>query len=338
MMAGMYFMLYHMKSTKNKGSITIESSIALSIFICVTLSLAFFIKIVYTHEIVQHALNQTANEISQLSYLYLVKEAIGIEEKIFENLDEEIKDIYEDDFDRLCLNLAKIYMAKYFTDNEIKDSSKKLKGLNIIDGLDGLDMSMSSFLSGDKKDIDIVVMYEMDMPVPIKVLPALNFIQRATVKAWFFGDEDINKIQDDKEDVWSLDNFTRGRKIREIFGANLPLNFPVIARFSLGTATAIKSMDLTARSYQDPKLVKQKLCLYINELAKYLGQEKPWGKDRILIEENDIKERQLLLVIPKNEVKEEITKSLEECILYGKNNNVILKIEKFGYKKDSDFP
>lgn len=271
------------KYNSNKGSVTMEASIVLSIFICVAISIAFFIKLVYTHEIMQHALNQTANEMSQLSYLYHVSGIKDIEEEIFQNLDEEIgkiyvipenlrdmlhsviKGMYEDDFNRLCSILTKIYMEKYFidVDNKTEDPDKKIKRLNINDGMSGLDMSMSSFFEDDINDIDIVVRYKIDIPVPIKIFPALHIVQRATVKAWLFGDEIIDN---NEEDIWSLDNFTRGKKIREIFGANLPFNFPVIARFNSGTATMIKSMDITTKSYQNPEMVKRKLSFMLMNL------------------------------------------------------------------------
>jgi hypothetical protein len=234
------FLGWNYGSHKNNGAVTIEASIVLPLFICVALSIAFFIKVVYTHEIIQHALNQTANEISQLSYIYHASGVKSIEEEIFQNIGNEvgeledipeelrdmlysvIKGIYEDDFNRLCSTLTKIYMGKYFTDGEIKDPDKKLKKLNIDDGMNGLDMSMSSFFVDDKNDIDMIVRYKIDIPVPIKIFPPLHFVQRATVKAWLFGDEIIN---DNEEDIWSLDNFTRGRKIRKMFGANLPFNY-----------------------------------------------------------------------------------------------------------------
>jgi hypothetical protein len=345
------FLGWNYGSHKNNGAVTIEASIVLPLFICVALSIAFFIKVVYTHEIIQHALNQTANEISQLSYIYHASGVKSIEEEIFQNIGNEvgeledipeelrdmlysvIKGIYEDDFNRLCSTLTKIYMGKYFTDGEIKDPDKKLKKLNIDDGMNGLDMSMSSFFVDDKNDIDMIVRYKIDIPVPIKIFPPLHFVQRATVKAWLFGDEIIN---DNEEDIWSLDNFTRGRKIRKMFGANLPFNFPVIARFNSGTAVMIKSMDLTAKSYQMSEAVKKKVELYINELAGYPGQENPWGKDGIVIKREDIKVKQLLLVIPENPVVKEVMESLEECIIYARGVGVLLSIRKYGYKKDAN--
>ena len=67
-------------SHKNNGAVTI-ASIVLPLFICSLINSVFH-KVVYTHEIIQHALNQTANEISQLSYIYHASGVKSIEENI----------------------------------------------------------------------------------------------------------------------------------------------------------------------------------------------------------------------------------------------------------------
>jgi len=55
---------------KNKGSLTLEAAISLPVFICVILSIAFLTRIVILHNLMQHAINDTANEIATYSYLY----------------------------------------------------------------------------------------------------------------------------------------------------------------------------------------------------------------------------------------------------------------------------
>lgn len=346
------FMKKNNKKGNTRGSVTIEASIVLPFFLCVVITVAFFIKVIYTHEIIQHALNQTANEISQLSYIYHISginEFFGeFEEELFQKPDGElnklpdipeelreelyalIKGMYEDDLNKLFSTLAKIYMRKYFMSSEAKDPDERLRKLNIDGGIDGLDMSMSGFFANDRNDIDLVVKYMIDIPIPIKIFPPLCFIQRAAVRAWLYGDEKIES----EEDIWSLDNFTRGRKIREIFGANLPFNFPVIAKFSSGTATMIKSMDLTAKSYQEPEITSKKIQVYINELAEYNGQEKPWGQGGIVIKREEINKKELLLVIPENPIGNGVIKSLEECKIYASGRGVVLRIERYGYKKE----
>jgi len=344
----------------DRGSITLEATIVMAFFLCIALSLTFFIKIAYTHEIIQHALNQTANDLAQLCYIYHLSGADDLAKQIenefskdnMEELDrllaeyvpeelhdevypliETAKGIYNGDFDMLCASLIKEYMKKYLTGPGMKDPEEKLRALNILGGINGLDMSMSGILANERKDIDLVVKYKMDIPVPVRLFPPLCFEQRATVRAWLYGDEDKER-KDNTEEIWNLGNFERGRKIREIFGANLPFNFPVIARFVLdsGTASMIKSMDLTAKTYQEPEAVVMKIQSYIDELAAYEGQDEPWGRDGIVIRKEDIKRRELILVIPGNPIDDNITKALEMCKTYAGSKNVILRIEKYGYK------
>lgn len=55
-----------------RGSLTVESAIVLPVIICIILSIAFIMRITYVHSVVQHALNDSANELSTYSYLYSI--------------------------------------------------------------------------------------------------------------------------------------------------------------------------------------------------------------------------------------------------------------------------
>ena len=54
---------------RDKGSVTVEASIVFPIFVCVIISIIFLIKAVIVHEIIQHAINEAAHELSAASYL-----------------------------------------------------------------------------------------------------------------------------------------------------------------------------------------------------------------------------------------------------------------------------
>ena len=53
-----------------KGSATIEATISLITIITAVITFSMFIKVVYIHGIVQHAIIQTANEMAEYSYFY----------------------------------------------------------------------------------------------------------------------------------------------------------------------------------------------------------------------------------------------------------------------------
>lgn len=57
---------------KSKGSLTVEAALTLPIFLFVILSISFLIKAVYVYEIMEHAIMETAKELSTYSYILTV--------------------------------------------------------------------------------------------------------------------------------------------------------------------------------------------------------------------------------------------------------------------------
>ncbi|NJD02613.1 MAG: pilus assembly protein [Ruminiclostridium sp.] len=55
-----------------KGSITVEAALVLPIFLCIVISVMFFIRVVYTHELIQHAIAETAKEMASAGYIFHV--------------------------------------------------------------------------------------------------------------------------------------------------------------------------------------------------------------------------------------------------------------------------
>lgn len=259
-------------------------------------------------------------------------------EEIAENPMEELKSIgfaivseaFSDIKTQVFLPAVRLNLKKYLKSEDDTDINTKLLGLNIENGFNGLDFSESSFLENQNNDIDIIVKYKMSLPLPVKLFPKILIVQRASARIWVGEGE---AAQANEDDIWSLSNFERGTKLRNIFGANLPGNFPVIAGFKGGTANMIKSMDLTADSYQTQSAVKKKVYEYIDELANYQGQEKPWGSNKIVIKREEITQRKLTLIIPGNTLSSEINSELSKCIEYANSRGVNLSIEKYGMKK-----
>ena len=242
-----------MDDRSTRGAVSLEAAIALPVFFCVIVAIAFLLRVVQVHERVQHAISQASLEIAGISYAYGISGALDVQRDAealvsrglnnvedavaksaqFENwLPEEASNEVSRQFanasaaltDRvngaLFSHYASSVTKKYLnTAASSADAggpvgdSNPLRGANIGGGWNGLDFSGSTYLT--------------------------------------------NKQNED--DIWSLDNFTRGRRIREIFHANLPSNFPGIAAYSNGVATLIHSLDVTAASYQDPADIGRKL-------------------------------------------------------------------------------
>jgi len=362
-----------------KGSLTVEAAIVLPVFLCVIISVMFFIKVVHTHEVVQYALDKTAGEIAVFSYIFHASGLKEIDDSVEEgietasgkiidgmfqafgaiqgldlsmdgangfagNLAGYLKDIaaakakggYGDAKTQVFIPLVKLYMKQYLLTGTARDINKRLRDLSVAGGYDGMDFSFSGFFEDERDSIDLVVRYEMNIALPIKILPKIIIFQRAASRAWLGGDG-ADEIPKDGEDIWTLDNFQRGRKLRALYGGNLPFNFPVIAAFdTAGTATMIKSMDLTAKTYQNASKVAEVAGGYINELAAFRGQDEPWGGKGIVVREGDIKLRQLLLVVPGNPIAPEIEAALESCRQKAEAKGVKLRIERYGFKKTAE--
>ena len=75
--------------------------------------------------------------------------------------------------------------------------------------------------------------------------------------------------------VWRLNRFERGRRIESKLGENLGWNFPTIDKLQGGVATSIKSLDLTAKSYQKGNTLFNTLKKYINKVDDFTGAN--WG-------------------------------------------------------------
>lgn len=387
------------------GAMTLEAALIMPVLLCAFFSVVFLIKAVYTYEMVQHALDETASEIASAGYIYhvsgirdihdtvrndindrsdLFKEQVGsifdtynslkninsslgqgfpnirdsadllsnAGENFAKMLDEaeiaasnpldELKSIacyiasgaFDNAKTQLFTPIVKLYMKKYLVSESTADVNERLRELNIIGGFDGMDFSESSFLDDRGENIDIIVRYHIKLPLPIQFSSGLQFVQRVRVKAWMGGDESHGVLGDTvaAEDIWSLDNFQRGRKIQRLFGANLPSNFPVIAKFESGKAVMIKSMDLTAASYQKGDHAQKTLKGYMDELAAYQGQEKPWGSSGTVIHKEDIKSREMLLVIPENKLSDANEKLLSDMAVTASFQGITLVVKRYGTK------
>ncbi|HHV30095.1 TadE/TadG family type IV pilus assembly protein [Acetivibrio mesophilus] len=73
---------------KKNGSLTVEAAISLPLFMCVFLSIAFFMKVVYIHNNVQYAINGAANEVATYSYLYSISGLRELNDAATETADE----------------------------------------------------------------------------------------------------------------------------------------------------------------------------------------------------------------------------------------------------------
>ena len=146
-----------------------------------------------------------------------------------------------------------------------------------------------------------------------------------------YGDSSLILEGDDSknggDDIWGLDNFSRGEGFRNVFGSNLPKTYPVIDNYENGNATSFKSIDLTAPYYQSKSKIAKSIKKDVDELSAFKGGEKTIDGKRYKVD--NISGKILKVVIPANTPKDrkETIKSLEE---YAKSKGVKLVIEEYG--------
>lgn len=90
---------------KIDGSVTVEAAIALPVFICVILTIGFFIRVFYIQEIMQHAMVETVNKMSSYSYIYYksglydlqreLEEGLRDDTELLSHIDDTKKSLYD---------------------------------------------------------------------------------------------------------------------------------------------------------------------------------------------------------------------------------------------------
>lgn len=215
--------------TKQNGYLTVEAALVLPIFICAILTIGFMTKLVYTHEIVQHAINEAANEMSASSYIYYTSGIYDIDDTISNELEDkkqqseehikniatlykelnssisEIESDAKDEMMGLASLIAKtgydksktvvgnVLISHYMKKHGLND--KRLKRLNIEE----LDLSSSTYFNNNE-DIDVIVKYNMNIPLPIKFTNYITIVQRAKARAWMGGEDHSSATENNGEE------------------------------------------------------------------------------------------------------------------------------------------
>jgi RHS repeat-associated protein len=121
---------------------------------------------------------------------------------------------------------------------------------------------------------------------------------------------------------WSLNQFARGLEIEDMLGGNLPKNFPTIDRFANGVATSIKSIDLTAPTYQNVGRLTSRLNGYIDSAAGFNGAT----FNGVAITPGQITSRGLDIAIQPGVASAAQTAALNDAIAYGASQGVVVRV------------
>lgn len=124
------------------------------------------------------------------------------------------------------------------------------------------------------------------------------------------------------DSLWEKGAFKRGQIIDKALGNNLGYNFPVVDKLNDRTITSIKSMDLTANTYQTGRGIYNTLVKNIDTLDSFT--ERAWHGTVVSKEVYDYKE--LEVAIPKIKISQDQKRGLDEAIQYAKSKNIRIKI------------
>ncbi len=129
--------------------------------------------------------------------------------------------------------------------------------------------------------------------------------------------------------VWELPPVQRGKVLESLFGGSLPEFFPVLDAYDQvsGHAASIVSIDTTLDLYSDGCELKKTIIEKADELSAY-----KFGKyEDVLITDKDIDTRELIIVIPENQLNDNQFMKLEECMDYTSENSIILTVKRYQY-------
>jgi hypothetical protein len=169
---------FKFRADTKKASLTVEAALVLPVFLFFMLSFLYFIQIFIVQEQIQASITKMGLNLAKTAYVFKdfpdIEEALSLDFTIFNDdydigLDELADHLVSD-------NLLKFYAKKYLDTDQINRSC-------IVDGFDGINFTDSSVLCGSDY-IDIIVSYEVSIPVKTFVLGDMQMIQRVRLHNW----------------------------------------------------------------------------------------------------------------------------------------------------------
>ena len=124
------------------------------------------------------------------------------------------------------------------------------------------------------------------------------------------------------DSLWEKGAFKRGQIIDKALGNNLGYNFPVVDKLNNRTITSIKSMDLTANTYQTGRGIYNALVKNIDTLDNFAGRR--WHGT--IVSKKIYDKKELEIAIPKVKISQDQKRGLDEAIQYAKTKNIRVKI------------
>ena len=173
--------------SNTQGSLTVEASLVLPLFLCVVLFFVSFFQVMYIQEQVSLGLWETAKEISQYSYCYEMLTEDSAKENTDGNKTTQLG-IGPWIYGGLTGQKMRSYLSAGFLNSSC-----------VIGGEKGIVYTTRAFEK--EKEIEITATYKLGLPLLNFVVPAIPMVQRVRTRA-FVGTEAIGLGKEDEDDIY----------------------------------------------------------------------------------------------------------------------------------------
>lgn len=333
-------MRFHINKN-DSGSVTIETAVVMPAFIGVLLFFISLFQITAAENILNFTALKTADKMCKWAPIYKNLLIDNAQDVIFEGIKDEIVGEFGDalnseldNFIMSIFDLRKIgeysmdyiygFTAQKMCESSIEDNVLIKKG--IVD-IKNVNLYKSNFFHKDTNFIDLIAICDVDtyLPFDVKISSEVKCFAWGSGVMPHISVKEETEVDSSTESIWKADNFTRGQVIRQMYGANLPDTFPVIAAFDNGMATMIKSINHMATTYQKSSVFEQTVRRMINDLSRFEGGE----AGNIKVKSKDIYCKRLLLVLPENDLSLSQQKALENLMRYATSKLIVLDLQRY---------
>ncbi len=311
---------------RKQGNITIEAAIAFTIVLIFVASIIAIMNVYRTDIILQESVEQCCEEYSIITPLSTTA-SDGVS-----TMQIALPDFSNEQTACVSQNIEVLGGAiglDLFTGGAIQDlflngilsSSMEQRILSIYVERNGSEFFIPEVLDVDLRTNKSLNVIEVEVTYVLSTLVG-EFERRIYSVVPIYGEFELF--------LWEQHNFDRGDYFRDMYGANLPDNFPVINSFEHGQASSITSIDLTNNSYiGNNENISSRVTEEIQDLASFNGGTLHSQGSTYTITNNSIQTRELIVVIPTNSNQNDID-TIVGLQDYASQQGVSLRIEQYG--------
>lgn len=289
------------KKIYKKGSISIETAIIIPFIFFVFFMFMSVFQYIAAYVNISQAADLTARYMSYYACAYYENGVAAISGSVADKISDIFGDqdmLSADVFNDASGTFICSTMAESIFDSFIKKNNSIINQTYVIKDVSFVG---SSFFENDNS-FELRISCCIDTLFPLPEFVGKGYIVKVCIsgKGWTNGSYFIKPVE---PSVWELDNFDRGLEIERYIGCNLPDDYPVIDMYdkATGTITLVKSIDHTTKAYRKTEQLKKVLNDCLDRLVQFEGSDKI-VENNFKIGTKDIKKRQIILVVPTNDM------------------------------------